>query len=99
MTRPIETPLSRLRLDRGLTQTQLAEAAGVDVAAIHRAESARRPPRYEVIVKVAHALGMHPVDYFAAVHETWWGREVTASEVTAGSDCTGVGSVACREVA
>ncbi len=57
---PIYTLISeiiRLRLERGLTQKELAEIVGTKQSAISRLESGSYNPSFEFLSKVAHALG------------------------------------------
>ncbi len=46
----------RLRVDRGLTQEQLAERSGLHLTDIGRIERARRDPGVRVAAKVARGL-------------------------------------------
>jgi transcriptional regulator with XRE-family HTH domain len=55
---PIGLRVRRLRVDRGLTQRQLAEQAGVSVDAIHTIERGRKYPRRSTIQLLARALGV-----------------------------------------
>jgi transcriptional regulator with XRE-family HTH domain len=48
--------IKRIREERGLTQEQLAEAAGLSVATVQVLESARANPTAEVLLAVAKAL-------------------------------------------
>jgi transcriptional regulator with XRE-family HTH domain len=52
------TRLRELRRRRGLTQTQLAEAAGVPMRTLQNWEYARRTMLLEAAVKLAEALGV-----------------------------------------
>ncbi len=47
----------RLRIERGLTQAQLAERAGVTRSIIARLERGQSQPRLDFLRKVAAALG------------------------------------------
>jgi DNA-binding XRE family transcriptional regulator len=47
----------RLRLEKGLTQKDLAEIVGTKQSAISRLESGSSNPSLEFLCKVAHALG------------------------------------------
>lgn len=51
--------LRRLRVDRFLTQEDLAQQSGVAVATIHRLES-QLPARLSTIKRLATALGVEP---------------------------------------
>ncbi len=50
--------LRRLREQRGWTQAQLAERAGVDRVSIARYETAARAPDFETACRLADALGV-----------------------------------------
>lgn len=47
----------RLRIEKGLTQMQLAELVGTKQSAISRLENGSCNPSIEFLSKVAHALG------------------------------------------
>ena len=46
--------VKNLRLERNLTQKQLANMAGVAVSAISSYESGNRYPSYDVLINLAH---------------------------------------------
>lgn len=48
--------LKTIRIDRGLTQAQLASILGVGRAAIAKWESGTREPRLQILVKLCDAL-------------------------------------------
>jgi transcriptional regulator with XRE-family HTH domain len=50
--------VSRLRLDRGLTQQQLAEAAGMRQPRVAELERGDGNPRLETLIRIANALGV-----------------------------------------
>lgn len=52
----------RLRIERGLTQEQLAFEAGIDLTYEGGIERGKRNPSLLVIVRVANALGVSPSD-------------------------------------
>ena len=54
----------RLRLERGLTQEQLAHDAGIDLTDLGGIERGRRNPSVDVLGRVAKALGSHPRQLF-----------------------------------
>lgn len=54
----------RLRLDRGLTQEQLAFEAKIDLTYVGGIERAVRNPSLLVMVRVADALGVPPAELF-----------------------------------
>lgn len=47
----------RLRIEKGLTQKQLAELVGTKQSAISRLENGSYNPSIEFLSKIAHALG------------------------------------------
>jgi transcriptional regulator with XRE-family HTH domain len=55
----------RVRRERGMTQEQVALAAGLDTAVISRIEAGQREPRVTNIVRIAKALEVAPGDLFA----------------------------------
>jgi transcriptional regulator with XRE-family HTH domain len=55
---PIGLRVRRLRVDRSLTQRQLAEQAGISVEAIHTIERGRKYPRRSTVHLLALALGV-----------------------------------------
>jgi transcriptional regulator with XRE-family HTH domain len=55
---PIGQRVRRLRVDRSLTQRQLAEQAGVSVEAVHTIERGRKYPRRSTVHLLAVALGV-----------------------------------------
>lgn len=58
MAETIALNLARLRAERGLTQRQLAEAAGLSWSQISRYESGAVMPRLGSLVRLADALGV-----------------------------------------
>lgn len=63
------TALRESRLDRGLTQEDLAFAAGVDRTFIGLLETGKRQPSLSVIWALAQALGRTPQSLVARVSE------------------------------
>lgn len=57
--------LKRLRKARGLTQLQVAEAAGLDLRYLGSIERGRGNPSVDVLGRLASALDAHPTDFFA----------------------------------
>ena len=49
-----------LRLKRGLTQKQVADSCGIADSAIRKYESGKVTPKYEMLQRIATALGVHP---------------------------------------
>lgn|SRR5215203_3026568 len=56
--------LRELREGRGWTRVQLGVYAGVSTATVSLVESGQRTPNAETLVKLAHALGVEPGDFF-----------------------------------
>lgn len=52
--------IRKIRKDQKLTQKQLGELAGIAEPTIRRYELGKLKPKYETIVKIAHALGVAP---------------------------------------
>jgi XRE family transcriptional regulator, fatty acid utilization regulator len=50
--------LARIRLDLGLTQVELSNRSGLDMAEISRLENGRRDPKLSTIARVAGGLGV-----------------------------------------
>jgi transcriptional regulator with XRE-family HTH domain len=57
--------LVRIREARGLTQTQLADAIGVNQATISKIERGVGNPTLDVIQRIAAALRVHPSQLFS----------------------------------
>lgn len=53
----IKSELIKLRVEKGLSQKQLAELIGTKQSAISRLESGNSNPSVEFLSKIAHALG------------------------------------------
>ena len=60
LARTLATDLRRTRLDRGLSQRAVAEAAGIDPSLLSRIEAGSREPSLKTMVALATALGMEP---------------------------------------
>ncbi|MEI9964130.1 MAG: helix-turn-helix transcriptional regulator [Caulobacteraceae bacterium] len=54
----------RIRLERRLTQEQLALETGIDLTYLGGIERGRRNPSVDVVGRLAAALGVHPRDLF-----------------------------------
>lgn len=52
----------RLRVERKLTQEQLAHDAEIDVTYLRGIEAGRRNPSIAIVGKIAASLGAHPRD-------------------------------------
>lgn len=57
----------RERMRRGMTQEDLAHAAGVHPTAISRLETSDRNPRFLMIMRVAGALSVKPAKLFEGI--------------------------------
>ena len=54
----------RLRVERKLTQEQLAHDAGVDLTYVGGIERGRRNPSVDVLGRLAQSLDVHPTELF-----------------------------------
>ena len=52
-----DSPIARLRIARGLTQTQLAELIGCHQQSINKWETGKCAPGMQSLIKLARALG------------------------------------------
>ena len=57
----VASAIRRLRNEQGLTQSQLAEAAGLADETVSRVEGGREPPNLRTALRIADALG-RPLD-------------------------------------
>lgn len=57
----------RLRIERGLTQEQLAFEAGIDLTYEGGIERGKRNPSLMVLVRISDALGVLPSDLMVAL--------------------------------
>jgi transcriptional regulator with XRE-family HTH domain len=62
--RIVGTNVRRLRVERKLTQEQLAHDAGIDLTYLGGIERGRRNPSVDVLGRLAASLGAHPADLF-----------------------------------
>lgn len=60
----------RLRIERGLTQEQLAFEAGIDLTYEGGIERGKRNPSLMVMVRMADALGVAPSDLLIPIRAT-----------------------------
>lgn len=85
----------RIRRERGMSQTALATASGVDRATLNQVELGRRSPTIATLERLAVALGVEVADFFPKVEpplfpadlaqRTWtatWGARGEATEGT-----------------
>jgi transcriptional regulator with XRE-family HTH domain len=54
--------LKRARAESGLSQTQLAKAAGISHSEIYRLEAGTREPRLGTLIKLGGAMGIDGAD-------------------------------------
>lgn len=64
LTRTIGEQIQRIRQARGLSQTRLADLAGVAQSFITSIEKGTKSPSVRTLSKVARALDVHPVALF-----------------------------------
>ncbi len=62
--RIVGTNVRRLRVERKLTQEQLAHEAEIDLTYLGGIERGRRNPSVGVLGRLAASLGVHPRDLF-----------------------------------
>ncbi|WP_440057849.1 helix-turn-helix domain-containing protein [Pseudomonas fragariae (ex Marin et al. 2024)] len=62
--------LKQLRTSKGLKQAQVAEAAGLEVNTVSRYERATITPSIEHLLKLATALGVHPIEILPQTDDT-----------------------------
>ncbi len=55
--------IRELRVERGLTQEQLCERAGISVDAVSRIEGGSRVPTLDTIERLARAFGVSPMNF------------------------------------
>ena len=53
-----DSPIAQARIDKGVTQQQLAEAIGVLQQQIGAWESGRRKPKIDALMRIGDALGV-----------------------------------------
>jgi len=61
--------IREIRVERGLTQAQVCERAGISIDAVTRIESGRRQPELRTIELLAIALGVAPTAFFEGAPE------------------------------
>lgn len=54
----------RLRIERGLTQEQVAHDAEIDVTYLRGIEAGRRNPSVAVLVRLSSSFDVHPSKFF-----------------------------------
>jgi transcriptional regulator with XRE-family HTH domain len=67
--------VTRLRIERGLTQAELAECVGTKQPSIARLESGRRDPSLDLLRRVATALGARLEIHLVPLEESSKGYE------------------------
>jgi len=65
-TPDLGSAIKRLRLDRGLTQEDLAHSAGITTGTLSRTESGETSPSWRTVRRIATALGISAADLVAA---------------------------------
>ncbi|MBX3233590.1 MAG: helix-turn-helix transcriptional regulator [Labilithrix sp.] len=71
--------MRELRGERGFTQEELCERAGISVDAISRIEGGSRTPTLDTIESVAEALGVSPLAFFDPDMKTAPSKKSSAS--------------------
>lgn len=74
--------IKKFRLEKGLTQKQVAISCGMADSAIRKYESGKVTPKYEMLQRIAIALGVHPGELMGLKDygDNIWGPEGMASE-------------------
>jgi transcriptional regulator with XRE-family HTH domain len=62
--------LKRARAESGLSQTQLAKAAGISHSEIYRLEAGTREPRLGTLIKLGGAMGIDGADLLDGLGRT-----------------------------
>lgn len=75
----IRRRVRELRGERGFTQEELCERAGISVDAISRIEGGSRTPTLDTIESVAEALGVSPLAFFDPDMKTAPSKKSSAS--------------------
>lgn len=65
LLRYIGANIRRLRIERGWTQQELAQATGLKERYVQVLETGSANPTVKVVIAAAHALGVAPTDLFA----------------------------------
>ena len=79
--------LKAVRKSKKLTQRQLGEAVGVKRESIARYESGDRRPSYEVLVRIAHALGIPVMEMLEIVYGPMETVTLVSGSTIQGSKC------------
>lgn len=90
--RQIGARLKRARLDRGLTQDQLAEAAGVHTTYIAKIEAGDRTPSLETLIRLSTIMNVSLQSVVAVVdeypHEIVPGDDIQAEIISYLHECS-----------
>ncbi|WP_236169822.1 helix-turn-helix transcriptional regulator [Pseudomonas atacamensis] len=78
-TREFPERLAWARAERGLTQKELAEAAGISLVQVARYETGRSTPRLGAALKLARVLGLDAYDLMPELKKTTKEIEVQLS--------------------
>jgi transcriptional regulator with XRE-family HTH domain len=76
--RQLGAQVKRIRLDQGLTQTEVADAAGITYKHLGRIELAQSEAGADMLVRIAKALGVTVGDLFATITPAALGRRPRA---------------------
>jgi transcriptional regulator with XRE-family HTH domain len=72
--RQLGAQVKRIRLNQGLTQTEVADAAGITYKHLGRIELAQSEAGADMLVRIAKALGVTVGDLFEAITPNAAGR-------------------------
>jgi transcriptional regulator with XRE-family HTH domain len=76
--RQLGAQVKRIRLNQGLTQTEVADAAGITYKHLGRIELAQSEAGADMLVRIAKALGVTVGDLFEAITPGAAGRRPRA---------------------
>lgn len=74
--------IKKIRLNQGFTQRQVADSCGIADSAIRKYESGKVTPKYEMLQRIAAALGVHPGELMGLKDygDNIWGPEGLTSD-------------------
>lgn len=73
--------IKRARIDKGLTQAELAKKLGMSPSYIGQYESGNRRPKPETLMKIAEALGVSPASLGVEIYTTFPDGELSYEQI------------------